>query len=66
MGNFNKKTIIKEAENILQECFEKYDQQELNNKVKTLKVKIKKLKRKNKIWQIISACLLIIMLVLIF
>lgn len=66
MGNFNKKIIIKEAESILQECFEKYDQQELNNKVKVLKIKNQKLKRKNKIWQIISACLLIIMLVLIF
>lgn len=66
MGNFNKKIIIKEAENILQECFEKYDQQELNNKVKVLKIKNKKLKRKNKIWQIISACLFITMLVLIF
>lgn len=66
MGNFNKKTIIREAENILQECFEKYDEQNLNNKIKVLKVKIKKLKRKNIIWKITSACLVIIMLVLIF
>lgn len=72
--NFDRKSIIKQAEKILQECNKKYTDFdcenksiiETRNKVKVLNIKIKKLKRKNRALKILTYCLIATMLVIIF
>ena len=60
MGNFNKKYIIREAENILQQCDSLYSVNKVNkNQVMKLKVLNKKLKRRLLLSRIIIVGLII-------
>ena len=55
MGNINKKYIIREAENILEECRKKGRNYNVEkNKIIKLKIYNKRLKRKLLIWRICS------------
>lgn len=66
MGNFDKKYIIREAEYILSECNKKLKNNNNNdnskNKLENLKIKYKKLQRRNKIWK---GCTIIMSLIIL-
>lgn len=65
MGNINKKYIIREAENILEECRKKstYDNSD-KNKIIKLKVHNNRLKRKNLLLKICLFSLTLMLLVI--
>lgn len=67
MGSFNKKYIIREAECILEECNKKINNRDNSkNKIMSLTVKNKRLKRKNLFWKVCTAisCTLLIISVI--
>lgn len=55
MGNFNKRYIIREAESILEECNRKIHDYNDKTKIINLKIKNKRLKRKNLFWKLCTA-----------
>ncbi len=63
MGNFEKKYIIREAENILEECNKKVFKNNEKNIIIKLKVINKRLKRRIAFWK---ACTVIMIILLIF
>ena len=67
MGNFNKKYIIREAENIIANCNKKsFNKTNDKNKIINLKIQNKKQKRKILFWRIITLILLFVLLVAMF
>ena len=66
MGNFDKRFVIKEAENVLKQCNKKYTSQNDKNKIIELKIKYKKLKRKNNILRIITGIMSVLFFISLF
>ena len=65
MGSFDKKYIIREAENILQQCNKKYiNKASEKNKIINLKVINKKQKRKTMFWKFCSFTLATIVVII--
>ncbi len=61
MGSFDKKYIVRKAENILEECNENLDSKFEKNKMFELKKECKKLKRKNVFWKVCTAVISILL-----
>ena len=64
MGSFNKRFIIREAEEILAECNRKISNKD-EIKIKELKNKNKKLKRKNVFWKICFSIVMFLFVMMI-
>lgn len=59
MSSFNKRYIIREAEEILEECNNKIKDRKTNKKISALMKKNKNLKIKNIFWKICTGIMLI-------
>lgn len=65
MGNFNKKFIVVEAENILNQCNEELTKSKQQIMISELKKTNKKLKKKNTFWKVSTSILAVIMFAII-
>lgn len=65
MGNFNKKFIVVEAENILNQCNEELTKSKQHIMISELKKTNKKLKKKNTFWKVSTSILAVIMFAII-
>ena len=65
MGNFNKKFIVVEAENILNKCNEELSRSKQQIMMSELKKANKKLKKKNTFWKISTSILAVLVLAII-
>lgn len=66
MGDLNRKNIIKQAEEILENCEEKYKEERKNkNKLRELQRECKKLKKYNLFWKIMLLLIVISFLIIV-
>lgn len=64
MGSFNKRFVIREAENILEECNRKNNKKQIKT-INELTTKNKKLKRMNIFWKICTSVVTILFIMMI-